>query len=109
MCILPGLDRSRPQSVHTWTDCSGELRKRVLITPIGAAEGNITVIAISGNYLVRWSYLGLRYRLQYIWLHQRDQALRGVSPLVSQDKREHIRTALYEASSLFGDLPNKLQ
>ena len=44
-----------------------------------------------------------------ILLHQRDQALRGVYPLVSQDERERLRIASFGASSLFGDLPNKLQ
>ena len=35
-----------------------------------------------------------------ILLHQRDQALRGVSPLVSQDELECLRTGSFGASSL---------
>lgn len=42
-------------------------------------------------------------------LHQRDQALRGVSTLLSQDERESLRTAPFGSSSLFDDLPSKLQ
>ena len=44
-----------------------------------------------------------------ILLHQQDQALRGVSPLVPLDEREHLRTAPFRASSLFDELATKLQ
>ena len=44
-----------------------------------------------------------------ILLHQRDQALRGVSPLVSLEERELLRTAPFGASSLFDELATKLQ
>ena len=39
-----------------------------------------------------------------ILLHQRDQALWGVSSLGSQDERERLLTAVFGASSLFDDL-----
>ena len=42
-----------------------------------------------------------------ILLHQWDQALRGVSPLVSLEERERLRTAPFEASSLFDELATK--
>ena len=45
----------------------------------------------------------------YILLHQRDQALRGVSPVVPLEEREHLRTASFGASSLFDELSTKLQ
>ena len=41
-------------------------------------------------------------------LHQRDQALRGVSPLVPLEEWEHLRTAPFGASSLFDKLTTKL-
>ena len=63
--FLPGLDSSCPQLVLTRTDWSRGHRKRVHRTPIGAAEGNITVVTLSGNCLVRWCYLGLSHRLQH--------------------------------------------
>ena len=44
-----------------------------------------------------------------ILLHQQDQALRGVSPLVPLEEREHFRTAPFGASSLFDELTTKLQ
>ena len=44
-----------------------------------------------------------------ILLHQRDQALRGVSPLVSQEEQQRLRTAPFGASSLFDELATKLQ
>ena len=44
-----------------------------------------------------------------ILLHQRDQALRGVSPIVSLEDRERLRTAPFEASSLFDELVTNLQ
>ena len=44
-----------------------------------------------------------------IMLCQWDQALWGVSSLVSQDEWEFLRTAPFVASSLFDDIPNKLQ
>ena len=45
----------------------------------------------------------------YILLHQRDQVLRGVSPVVPLEEREHLRTAPFGASSLFDELSTKLQ
>ena len=42
-------------------------------------------------------------------LHQRDQALRGVSPLVPLEEREHLHAAPFGASSLFDELGTKLQ
>ena len=42
-------------------------------------------------------------------LQQQDQALRRVSPLVSQDEREHLRSAPFVASSLLDNLPTKLE
>ena len=59
----------------------------------------------SHNCMVRWHYIGLRHHLQ----HQRNQALRGVSPLVSQEERERLRTAPFGALSLFDELATKLQ
>ena len=44
-----------------------------------------------------------------ILLHQQDQALRGVSPLVPLEEREHFRTASFGDSSLFDELATKLQ
>ena len=44
-----------------------------------------------------------------ILLHQRDQALRGVSPLLPLEELERLRTAPFGASSLFGELATKLQ
>jgi len=44
-----------------------------------------------------------------ILLHQRDQALQGVSPLVSQEERERLRKAPFGALSLFDGLATKLQ
>ena len=44
-----------------------------------------------------------------ILLHQRDQALRGVSHHVTQEERERLRTAPFGASSLFDKLATKLQ
>ena len=44
-----------------------------------------------------------------ILLHQRDQALRGVSPLVPLEEREHLRTAPFGASSLFDEFATKVQ
>ena len=44
-----------------------------------------------------------------ILLHQRDQTLRGVSPRVSQEERERLRTAPFGTSSLFDELATKLQ
>ena len=44
-----------------------------------------------------------------IVLHQRYQALRGVSPLVSLEEWELLRTAPFGASSLFDELATKLQ
>ena len=44
-----------------------------------------------------------------ILLHQRDQALRGVSPLVPLEEREHLRIAPFGASSLLDELATKLQ
>ena len=40
--------------------------------------------------------------------HQQDQALRGVSPLVPLEEREHLHTAPFGASSLFDELATKL-
>ena len=42
-------------------------------------------------------------------LHQREQALREVSPLVSLEEREFMRTVPFVASSLFDELGTKLQ
>ena len=44
-----------------------------------------------------------------ILLHQQDQALRGISPLVPLEERERFRTAPFGASSLFDELATKLQ
>ena len=44
-----------------------------------------------------------------ILLHQREQALRGVSPLVSLEERELLRTAPFGVSLLFDELATKLQ
>ena len=44
-----------------------------------------------------------------ILLHQQDQALRGVSPVVPLEEREHLRTAPFGASSLFDELATKLK
>ena len=44
-----------------------------------------------------------------ILLHQQDQALRGVSPLVPLMERERFRTAPFGASPLFNELAIKLQ
>ena len=44
-----------------------------------------------------------------ILLHQRDQALGRVSPLVPLEEREHLRTAPFGALSLFDEFPTKLQ
>ena len=44
-----------------------------------------------------------------ILLHQQDQALRGVSPLVPLEELEHLRTAPFGTSSLFDELAIKLQ
>ena len=44
-----------------------------------------------------------------ILLHQQDQAVRGVSPLVPLEERERCRTAPFRASSLFDELATKLQ
>ena len=44
-----------------------------------------------------------------ILLHQRDQALRGVSPLVPLEEQERFRTAPFGALSLFDELATKLQ
>ena len=41
--------------------------------------------------------------------HEQDQALRGVSPLVPLEEREHFRTAPFGASPLFDELATKLQ
>ena len=42
-----------------------------------------------------------------ILLHQRDQALRGVSPLVSQEEQERLRMVPFEVSSLFDATRNE--
>ena len=44
-----------------------------------------------------------------ILLHQQDQALRGISPLVPLEERERFRTAPFGDSSLFDELAAKLQ
>ena len=44
-----------------------------------------------------------------ILLHQRDQALQGVSPLVSQEERDRLRMVPFGASSQFDELATKLQ
>jgi len=44
-----------------------------------------------------------------ILLHQRDQALQGVSTLVSLEEWERRRTAPFGASSLFDELATKLK
>ena len=44
-----------------------------------------------------------------ILLHQRDQVLPGVSPLVPLEDRERLRTAPFGASLLFDELATKLQ
>ena len=97
--LLPGLDRNRPQSVHAWTNWSCGHRKRVHRTPIGAT------LQLSQSVATAWSDgTTLDCAIAYnILLHQRDQALWGVSSLGSQDERERLRTAPFWASSLFED------
>ena len=104
-------------SFQDWTGTALNRSIQGLIDHVGI--GNVSTehlleqpkatLQLSQSVATTWSN-GSDCSIAYnILLHQRDQALRGVSPLVSQDEREHLHTAPFAALSLFNDLPTKLQ
>ena len=111
--LLPGLNGSWPQSVHTrtdwprgqWTVDIGSISTEQLFEQLKAT------LQLSRSVASAWSdgatlHCAIAYN---ILLHQLDQALRGVSPLVSLEELEHLCTAPFGALSLFDELETKLQ
>ena len=101
VCLaLPKLDRSRPQSVNAMTHCSYGHRKRVHRTPAGATEGNITVVTIIGNCLVRWRHVGLRHRLLHYAKSKRGRFPSPVSRVASQSMQQnHVIVIVRDTAS----------
>jgi len=106
-------------SFQDWTGAALNQSIQGLIDHVGI--GNVfteqlleqlkTTLQLSQSVATAWSDgATLDCTIAYnILLHQRDQALRGVSRLVSQEERERFRTAPFGSSSLFDELATKLQ